>query len=209
MFAGMAHPKAMATNEACGRTHIFGRNITRVVVANQAACPRSSRLRLIWPRVAEEHASILAGPRSGEVVDHRLELLALGSGVRPQAGTVRLAAARIEHRHRRLIGVQHLATQQVFLQGLHDWLQAHPALADPRAQRRSRDRQAGAREDRFLAIQRQVIRMLCHQHVREQARSRDALVDHGRWTGRLYQRAAIAARPLAADVTSTVNTPGV
>ena len=113
---------------------------------------------------------------------------------------MRLALARREHRHRRLVGVQHLALQQLRLHRLDQRLQSGAALTDPGPRRRARDRQSGAAEDRFLAVQRQVIGMLGHEHLREQSRRRDALVDDRCRHRSLYQRAATGTGPLAAHV---------
>jgi ADP-ribose pyrophosphatase YjhB (NUDIX family) len=61
-------------------------------------------------------------------------------------------------------------------------------------------RQAGTPEDVFLAVQRQVVLVLGHQHLGQQARGRDALVDDVRRHGGLHQGLALGADPLAADV---------
>jgi hypothetical protein len=52
----------------------------------------------------------------------------------------------------------------------------------------------------FLAVQRQVILVLGHQHLRQQPGGGDALVDDVRWHGGLHQGLALRANPLAADV---------
>jgi len=97
--------------------------------------------------------------------------------------------------------MQHRAAQQFVLQRIHQRPQLCPALADPGRQRRPRDRQTGPSEDLLLPIQRQVIGVLGHQHLRQQPRRGDALVDHRGRHRRLDERAAVAAGPFATDVT--------
>ena len=92
------------------------------------------------------------------------------------------------------------ALQQLRLHRVHQWLQSNAALTDPGSERRARDRQSGAAEDRFLAVQRQMIGMLGHHHLGQQSRRRDALVDDLCRHGSLYQGAAMRAGPLAAHV---------
>lgn len=76
----------------------------------------------------------------------------------------------------------------------------HAALTHPLGQRRLRDRQPGPTEDTFLAVQRQMVLVLGHQHLGEQAGGRDALVDDVRRHRRLHEGLTRSARPLAADV---------
>lgn len=79
------------------------------------------------------------------------------------------------------------------------------APAHPGSQRRARDRNARSAADGFLPVQRQVIKVLRHQHLREQPGCRDALVDDvGRYR-RLDQRLASGAHPFAADVALAEN----
>jgi hypothetical protein len=74
------------------------------------------------------------------------------------------------------------------------------ALAHPSGQRRARDREARSAEDGFLPVQRQVIKVLRHQHLRKQPGCRDALVDDVGCHRRLDQCLASVAHPFAADV---------
>jgi hypothetical protein len=96
---------------------------------------------------------------------------------------VGLAVARLEHRHRRLVGVQHAVFEQLCAQGIHQRLQLHAALAHPLRQRRAGDRQAGALEDALLAVQRQVVRYLATSTWASRPGGGDALVDDVRGTG--------------------------
>ncbi len=59
----------------------------------------------------------------------------------------------------------------------------------------------GALEDGFLPVQRQVVEVLGHEHLGQQARRRQTLVDDVRGDGRLHDPLAALADPLAADVT--------
>ena len=67
-------------------------------------------------------------------------------------------------------------------------------------QRRARELKAGPAEDPFLPIQRQMVEVLRHQHVRQQTRGRQTLVDHVRRHRRLQQRLTLAAHPFATHV---------
>lgn len=58
----------------------------------------------------------------------------------------------------------------------------------------------GALEDRLLAVQRQVVQVLRHQHLGQQACGRQAFVDDVRGYWRLHELLAALAHPLAADV---------
>ena len=90
---------------------------------------------------------------------------------------MRLAGARIQHRHRRFISMQHRVGQHLGFQRIDQRLQGDAHLADPLGERRLRNRQAGPAKDAFLTIQWQVIQVLGDQHMREQAGGRDTLVD--------------------------------
>lgn len=65
-----------------------------------------------------------------------------------------------------------------FTQRIDQWLQLHATGANPLGKGRTRDNQAGAAKHGFLAIQRQMVSKLRNHDVGQQARSRDALVDH-------------------------------
>lgn len=85
---------------------------------------------------------MLATPAVGEAEDDGLERVERGGAVAPQVGPVRLAVSqvcRLEHRHRRLIGMKHRLAQQLGGQGVDQRLQLHAALTDPLRQRRAGD----------------------------------------------------------------------
>ena len=163
--------------------------VTRVIVANEGAAP-----------VAEEFPGMLARPTVGKVIDHRLDRFEGANAVRPQISPMRLASARIKHRHRCFIGMQHRVGQHLGFQRINQRLQgdAHPAY--PLGQGRLRNRQAGSAEDAFLTVQGQMIQILGNQDVGEQTRARDALVDYMGGHGGLHQGFALDTGPLAANV---------
>ena len=109
-----------------------------------------------------------------------------------------LACARRQHRHRRLIGMHHWTAQHMRLQAIHQRLQPHPANPDPGGQGGARNSKSRPPEDRLLAVQWQMVRMLGYQHVGQQAGRGDPLVDHFGGNRGLHQGAAAAARPFAA-----------
>lgn len=114
---------------------------------------------------------------------------------------MRLAVAWREHLHWCLVGMQYALGQYLRLQCIHQRLQTHAADADPRAQRRLRDRQAGACVDAFLPVQREMVAELGHQRMRQQAGGGDALVDDVRRNGCLGESLTLTAYPLAPDMT--------
>ena len=140
------------------------------------------------------------GAAVGEVVNDGVHGIELRRAVAPDVRPVRLALARLEHRHRRLVGVQHRTLEQHRPQRIDQRLQVHAASTDPLRQRRARYGQASPFEDAFLPIQRLVIGVLRHQHLGQQPRGRQALVDHLRRHRRLDQRLALRTGPFAANV---------
>lgn len=62
--------------------------------------------------------------------------------VGPQVGPMGLAGARVEHRHRRLVGVQHREGEEFCLQGIDQRLKLHAHLADPLGKRGLGNREA-------------------------------------------------------------------
>ena len=75
----------------------------------------------------QEGASVLAAAAVQEVVHHRLEVFEDTRAVRPQVGLVRLLLVRREHRHRRLVGVQHAVAQDLLLERVDQQMQMHAA----------------------------------------------------------------------------------
>ena len=185
--------QASALGHALGQSRL----VARVVVAHQLATP-----------AVQERLGILARTRLGKVVDDGFDVLEGPRAVRPQVRAVCLAVARFEHRHRCLVGVEHLVRQDNAPQRIDDWLQLDPAHAHPLAQRRARDREAGPPEDRLLAVQGKVVRKLGHHYLGKQPWGGHPLVDHLGRHRRLDKRLALGTRPLAADVTLDREDPG-
>ena len=165
------------------------RLVAGIVVADQLALPAADELFRVAPAAG-----------FSEVVDDALDVVILRRAPAPQVSLVRLAVAGLQHRHRCLIGMQHLALEQHRFLCIDQRLQANAAHADPLSQRRSRDRIAGTAEHLFLPVERRMIRILRDQHLRKQSGSRDALVDHLRGHRCLDQRLAFHARPLPPHV---------
>ena len=125
----------------------------------------------------------------------------VGRAIHPHVGLLRLALAWGEQRHGRLVDVDHAVAEDVRLERCDQRRQAHAADADPLRHARARDVHPGARVYLGLAVQRQVIVVLGHGHLRKQAGRRDALVDHLCRHRRGLDGLAAGAGVLAADMT--------
>ena len=79
--------------------------------------------------------------RSGfaEIVDHCFQILKRSRRISPQVSSVRLLVAWLEHRHRRLVGVQHGMLEHLGGQRVDQGLQLHAAFAHPLRQGRACD----------------------------------------------------------------------
>jgi hypothetical protein len=106
--------------------------VAREVVADELAVP--AVLAGVGVQ-AQEAAYMLPATPLGEVEHDRLERVVGGGAVSPDVGPVRLLVARLEHRHRGLVGVQHPAAQHHRLERVDQRLQLHAALAHPSGQR--------------------------------------------------------------------------
>ena len=109
------------------------RLVAAVVVAHECAAP-----------VGEERLGVTPGAAVGEVEDHRLARLERTRAVAPQVGPVRLAVARLEHRHWRLVDMQHAVAVAVRPSVRQPATAVAPRRRKPGSQRRARDRQARA-----------------------------------------------------------------
>jgi len=96
--------------------------------------------------------------------------------------------------------MQYAVSEDGALECVDQGLQAYATCADPRTRRRARDGQAGTPEDDFLAVQRKVVSVLGHHHLRQEAGGGDAIVDHLGGHRRLDQRLALHAGPLASNL---------
>lgn len=111
-----------------------------------------------------------------------------------------LALARRQQLDGRLVGVHHVVADDERLERLGQRRQTHAADADPLRHARAQEVHARSGVDLALAVQRQVIVVLGHHHLGQQARRRDALVDDLRGHGRGLDRLAALARAFAANV---------
>lgn len=93
---------------------------------------------------------------------------ALLAGVDPQMPGLGLAASRIEHRNRRVVGEQMVAVEHVGGEPFMQRFEPPARTADPSGQRRTRQIDAVAREDLRLPVKRRVIAVFADQHLREQ-----------------------------------------
>lgn len=101
--------------------------VAAIVIAHELAAPRSHEL-----------SGMFAGTAAGEVVDHGLQIGEWRRAVRPPVSPMRLALAVRQHLHRRLVGVQHVALQELFAKRIDQRLQPYldPDLRQPRRRRR-------------------------------------------------------------------------
>ena len=98
--------------------------ITSKVITYQRAFPLSQKGAGMFTRAA-----------FAEVVDHRLQIFKGPRCIGPQVSSVRFLIARLEHRHRRLVGMKHRVAENLVLQGIDQRLQLNPAHAHPLRQR--------------------------------------------------------------------------
>lgn len=113
--------------------------------------------------------------------EYRRRLTAAGrtivAHVGPEAARLGAAAARIEHRHRGVIGVELARRRHVARERCDERIDEMEAAGDPFGERRSLDPHAFASVDLTLTIQRQVVAVLRDQHVREQPRAAEPTRD--------------------------------
>ena len=88
-----------------------------------------------------------------------------------------MSRVSFEYRHRRVVGVEHPGAKHRLDQTGVQRPQQLGRVAHPVAERRPRQLHALTLEDAFQAIERQVIRVLAGDDVRQQPRPRQTLVD--------------------------------
>ena len=182
--AGLVHVEELASRmrpagqfgDATGKQRL----VAAVIVDQQRTLP-----------VVEEARRMLAGA-AGAVIEQD-DRRTIGGTVRKEVGAFGLASARVELCHRRLVGVQHGRVEQAGAQGIDQRLQRQADHADPFGQRRARQCDAVAREDRFLPVQRQVVGVLLDRDLGQQARGGEAAVEDRRGDGFGDDRLAGAA----------------
>ncbi len=150
------HASRMRPAIQLGNAVFEQRLVAGVGVDHQCAFPR-----------AEEVGGVAAGA-AGTVVEHDNRWIA-GPSIREQVGAPGLAGTRIELGDRGLVGVQDGRCPELGLQGIDQQLQPQADHADPLGQCGARGFNPRAREDRFLSIQRKVIRILLDDNLSQQA----------------------------------------
>ena len=157
-----------------------------------AAEPGEMRLGMLGPAVravAVEH-----GGRG------RAAMRPLVAEIGPEPAGAGLAEARGEDRHRRVVGMQHGARQDMPGQRIDQRPQQRRRLADPIGQGRALQLDALAGVDLALAVQRQVVGVLGHQHMGEQPRRGAAAADRQARRRGLGDGLAAAAGELRPDM---------
>ena len=119
----------------------------------------------VAPPVTQKHLGVLTGAGLAEVIHHGFGIFKGPCGIGPQICPLGLAIAGLEHLHRRFVRVHHAVAQNVSFERVHQRLQLYAAATHPGAQGGARYGQPGAAKDGLLAIQRQVIGKLGHQHL--------------------------------------------
>lgn len=135
-----------------------------------------------------------------EVVKDSRGFAKRAGGVSPNVGTMGFLGARHEHLRWRFINVNDRLFKHHFAQRINQWLQLNTAGANSLGEGRTRDSKAGTAEHDLLTIKRQMVSKLRNHDVGQQARSRNALVDHLRRHWSLDQCFAAVADPLATDM---------
>src|SRR5438876_535333 len=95
------------------------------------------------------------GAARGSIITH----------VDPQPPLLGLASARCQHRHRAIVDVELLGREHVPAQRLNEWLHQGTGRPDPLGECRAIQLDAVSGIDLALAIKRQMIAILGHQHV--------------------------------------------
>ena len=165
------------------------RFVPRVIVAHQATSP-----------FAQECSAMLTRPRFAKIVDHRLQIFKRSWRIGPKVSSVCLLVAGFEHLHRCLVGMHNRVTENLCFERIHQRLQLHATNAHPLGQGRARDFYTGAAKDALLAVQRQMVAVFGNQHLCQQARSRNALVNDLGWHWCLGQGFTVGTGPLATDM---------
>ena len=121
---------------------------------------------------------MFARKAGSEVINGGFQVRERRGAVSPDVSLVGFLLAWSQHADRRFVRMQNAVSQQGVSQLIHQGLQLHAAGTHLFGQCGARDFEAGTAEDAFLTVQRQMVRVLRHQHLSQQTRSRDALVDH-------------------------------
>jgi len=118
----------------------------------------------------------------------------------PEPSGLGLAETRGEHRHGGVVGVQRGASADVAADRLGQRREQEHRLPDPIGQRRAVEVHALPCINPRLAVQRRVVAVLRHQHMRDQAGPRAAALDGQRRHRPLHDRLAGPAAQLRPDM---------
>ena len=112
----------------------------------------------------------------GRVVVHRVGVITI-SQIDPKPALPGLPQVPVQHRHHRVVGLDHLRFQDFAIHGLDDRLQQLAAGGHPVAGGLSRQLHPIAAENPFLAIQGQMIGVLADDDLGQQPRPGEPLLD--------------------------------
>src|SRR5674476_680776 len=163
--------------------------VSSVIIANQRA-----------PPLAQKCSGVLSRSGFTEIVDYRLQILKRAWRIGPEVSSVRFPSSRLEHGYRCLISMEHRVSEDFSFERIHQRLQLHTTNAHPLRQGRAWQLYTGASKNTFLAVQRQMVAVLGHQHLGQQARSGDAFVNDLRGHWRLDERFTFLAHPFAPNM---------
>jgi hypothetical protein len=99
------------------------------------------------------------------------------ANIGPEPPGFGLAGAGRKHRDRGVVGVQLACRENMIAHGLNQRREQFACCADPSGQRGAVEIDAFAGIDLRLTVERCVIGILRHQHMREQSRSCEAAID--------------------------------
>jgi len=119
----------MGQASGLGHAQLEQRLVATEVVAHEFAAPA------VLTGQSEEVTGVLPGACFGKVEYDRLDLGHACRAVAPQVRPMRLAVARLEHGHRRLVGVQHAVHEHLVSERLYQGQQLHAARTHPGRQR--------------------------------------------------------------------------
>jgi len=130
------------------------------------------------------------------------------AGVHPQPAGPGLAGARRQHRDRRVVGMDLVGCEYMRADVVDQRLEQPADLADPVRHGRAVEFDAFAGVDFRLPVEREVVDVLGHQHMREQAGACLAARDGQCWCWRLGDGVATLAGELGADVAHDLEAAG-
>ena len=125
----------------------------------------------------------------------------------PQTTGLCFAVSWSQHRNRYVIGVEFRRIEHVLTDRIDQGLQYPARTADPTRQRRAIQFHACTGVDPGLPIQRQMIRILSHDHVRQQTGPSQSVVNRAIRSRFLHDRVTLCTSQLRPHCTSHFETP--